>query len=430
MPSVADTFSTLSPDGHPLFCADLPNDREQGKPRHCYVHDERQLQQFIARHDKPGRALYFTVAHLAEGAWRTKDNVIASHWVWTEVDFKDHPELTQEEILRRIYQIPRRPNLIVFSGHGYHLYWRLAEPTDAQPGDAQRRLEEVLGLACNYVGGDESVGEAARLMRLPGSHNTRAEGENIPVEIIHRDDLSCELEDLLDFFLEARPILSKPVKQAKGNGHDRSASASASDGPVDVEACLAAMTYEGTNGTSVNDSYTKVGAALLARGEHPADVLERFVDAVMAMAKRRGLAWDRQREVKKTRGRIVSTLNNLLLKNYDPTTGALPTWLPGEFHERWLAALNDGRRPCFGFNRGGFYARRSRAELGQSAAGKERHPAQSSPPAPRQNRKRLTEHPGPAPQSACWCSDHSSRSIQRRCRRARGSTPNTTNAAR
>ena len=63
-----DTFNILSPDGHPLFVADLPNERGSGNPHHQYVRSEQELQRFIAARDKPGRALYYTVAHLAEGA--------------------------------------------------------------------------------------------------------------------------------------------------------------------------------------------------------------------------------------------------------------------------------------------------------------------------------------------------------------------------
>ena len=110
-----DTFGILSPDGHPLFVADLPNERGSGNPHHQYVRSEQELQRFIAARDKPGRALYYTVAHLAEGGWRSKENVVASHWVWAEVDFKDHPGVSPEEILRRINAAPRRPNLITFS---------------------------------------------------------------------------------------------------------------------------------------------------------------------------------------------------------------------------------------------------------------------------------------------------------------------------
>jgi hypothetical protein len=50
------TFDILSPDGHPLFVADLPNERGDGAPHHQYVRNEQELQRFIATRDKPGRA--------------------------------------------------------------------------------------------------------------------------------------------------------------------------------------------------------------------------------------------------------------------------------------------------------------------------------------------------------------------------------------
>jgi len=39
-----DTFGILSPDGHPLFVADLPNERGSGNPHHQYVRSEQELQ--------------------------------------------------------------------------------------------------------------------------------------------------------------------------------------------------------------------------------------------------------------------------------------------------------------------------------------------------------------------------------------------------
>ena len=93
-------------------------------------------------------------------------------------------------------------------------------------------------------------------MRLPGSHNTREEGETLLAKIIHVDDLSCELDDLLDFFLEARPILPRPVKQGKANGHARAEAFESNDGPVDVEAWFAAMAYKDPD-HSVNATYKK-----------------------------------------------------------------------------------------------------------------------------------------------------------------------------
>src|SRR5262245_58788476 len=350
-----DTFGILSPDGHPLFVADLPNESGSGNPHHQYVRSEQELQRFIATRDKPGRALYYTVAHLAEGGWRTKENVVASHWVWTEVDFKDHADITPKEILRRIHASPRRPNLIVFSGHGYHVFWRLAEPVDARPGEAQQRLEEVLRLAGTYLGGDSSVAEAARLMRLPGSHNTRKEGESLLSKICKFDELSCDLDDLLDLFLEVHPVLPEPVKQKASGGEPEEPNR---DGPVDVEAALADMEFESGTGNGINATVCRVIPSLLRKGEHPGDVLEHVVSAVMGMAKRCSLKWSETVEIQATRKRILSAYNNLLLKDYDPATRKIPEWLPGEYHARWIEVTETGCRPCFGFNAHGFYIRK------------------------------------------------------------------------
>jgi hypothetical protein len=89
------TFDILSPEGYAIFLADLPNTQGAGKPFHQLVNNEQELQQFLATHDKPGRAIYHTVAHLKK-AWRSKENVLGSFWVWTEIDFKDHPGLARE----------------------------------------------------------------------------------------------------------------------------------------------------------------------------------------------------------------------------------------------------------------------------------------------------------------------------------------------
>ena len=78
----------------------------------------------------------------------------------------------------------------------------------------------------------------------------------------------------------------------------------------------------------------------------------------------------REVEVKCVAARILSAYNNLLLKGYDHTTGVIPDWLPGEFHEAWADALARGRRPVFGRNHHGFFLRSLGArEAGASADG-------------------------------------------------------------
>jgi AAA domain/Bifunctional DNA primase/polymerase, N-terminal len=124
-------------------------------------------------------------------------------------------------------------------------------------------------------------------------------------------------------------------------------------GRLDVEACLAGM---GPNGASVNDIQPRAILSLLQRAMHPEDVIRTVVDATMAMADAAGLGWSRKAEIGYVSDRVKSGLT-LLHKEYDPNTGVIPSWLPGEFHNDWADALAQGRRPQLVRNLGGFYVR-------------------------------------------------------------------------
>jgi len=137
-----------------------------------------------------------------------------------------------------------------------------------------------------------------------------------------------------------------------GNGHDASG-ATVERKAVEVLAEIETI----CDGATANAAQTRIIPSLLRKGEHPQDVLNYVVDATMEMAARHGLGWTREAEVKDVTSRILSGYNNLLLKDYDPATGVIPSWLPGEFHERWIALLNAGRKPAFNRNGGGFHLR-------------------------------------------------------------------------
>ena len=212
-----NAFDLLSPDGHPIFVTRLTNTPGQDYPHHEYVRSAEDYDAFIKRNDKPGLALYHAVARLKEGAARSKENVESSHYVWTDIDYKDHPDIEASEIKRRILEGPNPPSFIVLSGGGVHPYHRLKEPVDASPGPAQAELERALKLSCSYYGGDPQAAEAARLLRMPGSTNSKR-GTPIPVEATAISDRTYELSDLIEFWSEAQPLLPSPKKEKKING--------------------------------------------------------------------------------------------------------------------------------------------------------------------------------------------------------------------
>ena len=94
---------------------------------------------------------------------------------------------------------------------------KLKEPVDARPGPAQAALEGALKLSCSYYGGDPQAAEAARLLRMPGSTNSKR-GTPIPVEATAISDRTYELSELIEFWSEAQPLLPSPKKEKKVNG--------------------------------------------------------------------------------------------------------------------------------------------------------------------------------------------------------------------
>jgi AAA domain len=364
---MVNTFDFLSPGGQPVFVTRLPNERGKGKIISHYVKNETELRGFINRNDEPGQALYYAAATLKEGSWRNKENVVAVRKIWAEIDFKQHPDIERLEIRRRIEAIPLPPSAVVFSGHGYHLYWLLKEDADAAPGDGQRRVEDALKLAAAYVGGDIQVAETARLMRLPGSHNTRMPGEELAVVF---DGLEMtrvyDLEDLVDFWLEAQPILPTPgANKASGNGHDTSGFDFEKSGPVDSDTELDAI----RDGASANDIQCRVIPSLIWKAWHPDEIVRFVVDGTMQAAERAGLGWDRATEVRHVVARVLSAYHNMFERDYDASTGAIPVWLPGEFHETWTRILVEGRCPTIMRNGAGFHVRRKQETGAEDAGG-------------------------------------------------------------
>jgi RecA-family ATPase len=88
----------------------------------------------------------------------------------------------------------------------------------------------------------------------------------------------------------------------------------------------------------------------------------------MHMAERSGLTWDRAAEERQVNERIAAAYHNLFEKDYDPTTGVIPGWLPMEFHTQWAAILAEGRRPTIMRNGSGWHVRRAK-EAGERTNG-------------------------------------------------------------
>ena len=117
--------------------------------------------------------------------------------------FVDFDNLTIDESIRRLMdaKLPH-PTLIVFSGKGFHFYWRLLEPvTDLE---LWCKIQKQFIVALNS---DDCIHDTPRVMRLPGYLNMKY--QDAPSCYIYDDNptLLYNLQDLIDCL----PVINEPL---------------------------------------------------------------------------------------------------------------------------------------------------------------------------------------------------------------------------
>lgn len=276
-----------APDGVVFLTALGPN----GAVRSLASRDSDRIEEFLHRNDRPGAGLYFCVGTLRDGAnGRSKANVGWIAGLHADLDYKDH-DIAPEEILRRINQAALPASFVVGTGGGLHAYWLFREGEAATP-ETVTRVEAALRQLADHIGGDLACAECARLMRVPGTTNFKRETPATVRVLEDRPAARYELTELEEWLTDARPLLARKAKpQGNGTGAPYGAyTENGSDGaPIDVEARLAAMKFQGAADSAIHPTQLSVIAALLARGEDIDDVVAK----VLAATRKAGdPAWD------------------------------------------------------------------------------------------------------------------------------------------
>lgn len=120
--------------------------------------------------------VYFGVMLRSRKGGKAQDCEPLVHWLWADVDKKSG--VTFSKLLR--VPIPP-PQIVVDSGHGWHLYWRLKQPV------MHSTAQIVMAAIADQLGGDQ-VGDPARILRLPDTMNYKSDPP-MPVRIIRWKNL-------------------------------------------------------------------------------------------------------------------------------------------------------------------------------------------------------------------------------------------------
>jgi AAA domain len=337
-------------------------------------------QAFAQQYNRDGWGVYDCVSPLREER-RAKDTVaqiVGLHW---DLDARQLKE-SKEEIIEKT-RAKLEPfgilSRVTDSGRGVHIYSIFNEPIEAGTPEAESAYRLLRRMA-THLGADMAPTHFAALMRRAGTVNSKDGGG--PCQVIVDTGTRCEASDIEAYLdlVEDNGLLFSPREEARTEKRE---------GPVEVEAELATMKFGDANGAGVNATHCRVIPSLIRKAWPPDHVANLVIDATMQMAERSGLKWDRAAEERQVNERIAAAYHNLFEKDYDPTTGVIPVWLPMEFHTQWAAILAEGRRPTIMRNGAGWHVRRAKEAgdrtNGNGAAdpetGKEEEP-RSGPSAP------------------------------------------------
>ena len=105
-------------------------------------------------------------------------------------------------------KIPK-PTMVVASGRGAHVYWRI-EHAPYQALSTWQELEDYLCKQLKHLGADEKATDAARVLRLPDTINSRNNAE-CKVMIIN-DKITYSMYDLRDKYLKWKPKAFKEIE--------------------------------------------------------------------------------------------------------------------------------------------------------------------------------------------------------------------------
>lgn len=297
---------------------------------------EGDVQRFCERHDEPGMGVYFGVAtrgglKKANGDLSgAKDNVAECPALWVDIDCVK-AGIPGAAALQALAFLPFPPSIVVNSGGGLHAYWVLEEALDVSRGH-YTDVETALRQLALVLAGDMACAEIARIMRLPGSHNskdaTRAlnDGEPVQVQILENTGRVYDFDALREWLGEQRAVLhvlkvepARPVVEtdpfvayAREAGYEPA---------IDIDAELAAMMHGSVGLNAVHPTQLRVSASMIGRGYDDDEIVARILAATEAAAPR-DKQWNWAREEREIRKMVATGRSKGYGEKKKPTTSS------------------------------------------------------------------------------------------------------------
>lgn len=292
-----------------------PNVKGASGAESLMTRDNKDMLDFCRRKDQPGLGVYFGACTRQDGA--TSGNlasVVECPALWVDIDCAKQ-EIKGADAIAALEFLPHPPSFIINSGGGLHAYWQLEEPVDVSEGSRHRDAAvSALKALARILAGDTQCAELARIMRLPGTHNSKEatlalyDGTPAPCETISSTGQIHDFGTLVEWLGEQRAVLQGKVEAARPvNEQDPFVAYAKQAGfepGMDIDAALAAMEHGGTGDTSIHRTQLRVSASMIARGYEDDEIVERIL-AATEKASPRDVKWNWDSEARGIRKMVA-----------------------------------------------------------------------------------------------------------------------------
>lgn len=126
----------------------------------------------------------------------------------------DHKEFGFNDLVYKTWDLVNEekipePTMVVASGRGAHIYWRI-EHAPYQAIATWQELEDYLCYQLKHLGADKKATDAARVLRLPDTLNSRNNAKcNV---MIVNEDITYSMYELREKYLKWKPKVFKEIK--------------------------------------------------------------------------------------------------------------------------------------------------------------------------------------------------------------------------
>lgn len=269
---------------HKVELRTCPNVRGEGRAISHLSRDPSDWEGFARTNDLPGMGTYFGMCTRHGGS--SAEHAMECPALWVDIDCAKQG-IRGDDARQALGNLPHPPSIVVNSGGGLHAYWVLEEAVRVPVGAAAREtVIRALKQLVRILAGDPTVAELARIMRLPGTFNSKPAtleltgGEAALCEIETDDGRVYDFEALCEWLEGQRTILqgkAAPVRPVIEDDPFVAYAREAGWEPgLDIDAELAAMQPGNTRLPAL-----RVSMSMIARGYDDDEIIERVLGEVM-----------------------------------------------------------------------------------------------------------------------------------------------------